>query len=83
MFLSCLNEMSGARGNMCVVVTRLLSTRFHLIINPSNRTLSDGKKLFLWYNSRKANIIESGKTVFSVQLILQTLRKLDNGVQEA
>ena len=27
MFLSFLNGMSGARGNICVVVIRLLSTR--------------------------------------------------------
>ena len=61
-------------------INSLIKPNFHLIINPAQR--DSGKKLFLWYNPRKANMIEAGKAVLSVQLILKTLRKL-NGVQAA
>lgn len=61
-------------------INSLIKPNFHLIINAAQQ--DSGKKLFLWYNPRKANMIEAGKAVFSVQLILKTLRKLD-GVQAA
>lgn len=61
-------------------INSLIKRNFHLIINAAQQ--DSGKKLFLWYNPRKANIIEAGKAVSSVQLILKTLRKLD-GVQAA
>lgn len=66
-------------GNSTFIIS-LIKPNFHLIINPARQ--DSGKKLFLWCNPRKANVIEAGKAVFSVQLILKTLRKLD-GVQAA